>query len=105
MTQDKPSKDGAIAFRSYLVVLTASDAPAGEILTCAIHTGNGIATFAGREPHADNLIKAHELIKADLEGAGFEVLPGEYAHEVTGRAICDLWRYDKERRLVPRGQD
>ena len=100
LTQDKPSKDGAIAFRTYLVMLTAYAKNAGEVLTCAIHTGSGIAAFADKEPHAGNLIKAHALIVADLEQAGFTVLPGEYTHESTGRAICDLWRYDKERRLV-----
>lgn len=102
LTLDKPSKDGAISFRSYLVMLTAYDKRAGEVLACAVHTGNGIAAFAQQEPHAENLIKAHELIKADLERDGYQVLPGEYAHEATGRAICDLWGYDNERQLVPK---
>lgn len=109
LTKDKPTKMGddtpGPASRQYLVTLTCYDKPAGEVLACEIHTGAGLAVFADREPHAANLIKAHELIKADLERAGFEVLPGEYAHEPTGRAICDLWHYDKERRLVAKGGD
>jgi len=105
LTKDGPTTMGnepGPASRRYLVSLTAYDQEAGEVLACEVHTGSGLAVFADREPHADNLIKAHKLIKADLEGSGIEVWPGEYAHEPTGRAVCTLWRYDQERRLVAR---
>jgi len=108
LTTDTPTKMGddtpGPPNRQYHVTLTVYDKPAGEVLACDVHTGSGLAVFADREPHAANLIKAHKLIKAHLEGAGFEVLPGEYAHEPTGRAICDLWRYGKERQLVALGE-
>jgi len=88
--------------RRYMVVLTAHDREANEVLACTLVVGECWATFASHEPwHSENLTAAYEIVAAHLTACGLTVLPGVYHHEQDGRATSDLWRFDREsRRLV-----
>jgi len=104
--RDESAGKGAPSpWRRYQVVLTVRDGD--DILVCQVSVGGQWAIFA-RDPaglvHSDNLVIAEKLVRAYLIMRGLEVRPGMYALDYKNliTAGARLWRFDGNKRLVPR---
>jgi hypothetical protein len=103
VTESRGSLAGTM-IRKHFVICTAFDQPADETLACDILVCEGWS-FDDRAPLVENALLARQLVEKHLQDEGFMTWPGVYHHERDSQSQTDLWKFDKDRHLIPLNKD